>query len=464
MKILIIGAGETGFYIASEFSEDNFKVTVIDESPDQLKVIQRSLNVAGILGNGTSLSVLESAGIDSTDLLIASTDHDETNLICCLLANHYNVKHKIAVTKTDSFMKKRVISQYIKSGISQIINSTIVTAQEIIATASLAAATEVSAFGEENVLLVGCHIKKDTPWEGLYLKDIRQNDEKNQFLIASIVRKGQSYIPKGQDRIIQGDYVYILIPHNQAEELNTLLNVRISPNRKAVIAGESLIAERVASGLLRSHYTVTMICRDEFSARKLEKKFSHRKDFQVIHGPAEEVKLQIKADVAVSSLFIAATNDDHLNIESGVVARYLGAGKVICLINRQDLIQPAASVDLDVVISPRLITARQVKKLIQGREESLNYTTISETNMEVLEMVTSKDSRILNKPIKEINLPHNSLVGALIKGKNKVIIPTGETVIEAGDKVIMVTVPEGVPKLREILEGKSGKRPLAKNI
>jgi len=460
MKILIIGAGETGFYIASEFSEDNYEVTVIDENPLQLKMIQRSLNVAGIRGNGTSLSVLESAGIESTDLLIASTDHDETNLICCLLANHYNVQHKIAVTKTDAFMNKKVVSDYIKSGISQIINSTVVTAQEIIATASLASATEVSAFGEKNVLLVGCRIKEGSPWENLYLKDIRQHDEKNQFLIASIVRDGQSYIPKGQDQIIQGDYVYILIPRHQAEELNSILNVRISSNRKAVIAGSNLIAERVATGLLRSHYTVTMICNDVTDASEMKKKFSHRNRFHVMLGHAEEVKLQLKADVAVSSLFIAATNDDHLNIESGIIARYLGVSKVICLINRQDLFQPAASVDLDVVVSPRLITARQVKKLIRGREESLNYTTISETNMEVLEMVTSEDSTILNQPIKEIKFPHNSLVGALIKGKNKVIIPTGDTIIEAGDKVIMVTVPEGVPKLKEILEGASTKQAL----
>ncbi len=456
MKILIIGAGETGFYIASEFSEDNFEVTLVDENPHQLKVIQRSLNVAGILGNGTSLSVLESAGIESTDLLIACTDHDETNLICCLLADHYDIKHKIAVTKTASFIKKKVISQYIRSGISQIINSTMVTAQVVMETASLASASEVSAFGERNVLLVGCRIKKGSPWENLYLREIRQHNENSQFLIASIVRDGKSYIPRGNDQIVRGDYVYILIPSSHAEILNNILNVRISTNRKAVIAGENLIAERVASGLLRSHYSVTMICSNEVDANKMRKKFSHQKRFQVMQGQAEEVKLQLKADVTVSSLFVAVTNDDHLNIESGIVARYLGAGKVICVINRQDLIQPAASADLDVVISPRLITARQIKKLIRGREKSLNYTTISETNMEVLEMVTSEKATILEKPIKEINFPHNSLVGALIKGNSNVIIPTGDTVIEAGDKVIMVTVPEGVPKLRAILEGDTG--------
>ncbi len=464
MKVLIIGAGETGFYIASELSEEDFEVTVIDENPHQLKVIQRSLNVAGINGNGTTLSVLESAGIESTDLIIASTDHDETNLICCLLANHYNVKHKIAVTKTESFMKKKVISNYIRSGISQVINSTMVAAQEIIDTASLASATEVSAFGEKNVLLVGCRVKKDSPWENVYLKDIRQTEGNNQFLIASIVRNGQSSIPTGQDQIKQGDYVYILIPRQNAEKLNNVLNVRISSNRKAVIAGESLIAEGVASGLIKSHFNVTMICRDELNANKLKKKFSNRKRIKVIHGDGESVKQQIKADVATSSLFIAVSNDDHLNIASGLVARYLGATKIITLINRQNMIRCAEKIDLDVVVSPRLSTARQIKKMIHGREQSLNYTTISETNMEVMEMISNEHSKILGKPLKDVRLPPNTLVGALIKGKKKVIIPNGQTTIESGDKVIMVTMPESVPKLKEILEGEDGKLGITVNI
>ena len=163
MRILIIGAGETGFYIASELSEDDYEVTVIDEDPIPLKIIQRSLDVAGIRGNGTSLSVLESAGIESADLVIACTDHDETNLITCLLANHYNVKHKIAVTRTESFMKKKAIAAYIRSGISQIINSTMIIGQEIIDTAGLASATEVSAFGKKIFFWWGIGLKKILP-------------------------------------------------------------------------------------------------------------------------------------------------------------------------------------------------------------------------------------------------------------------------------------------------------------
>lgn len=453
MKVLIIGAGETGYYIASELSEDDFEVSVIDESPQQLSTIRRSLNVAGFQGNGTTLSVLERAGIEATDLFIASTDHDETNLICCLLANHYNVQHKIAVTKTESFMKRKTISNYIRSGISQIINSTMIAAQEIVDTASLASATEVSTFGEKSVLLVGSRIKKGSPWENAYLKDIRQTAEENRFLIASIVRDGVSSIPGGQDKILQGDYVYILIPRQIASALNNILNVRISSNRKAVIVGENLIAKRVADGLAKSHYNVTIICRDEVNAKRLEGQFSHRKRVKVIQGSPESVKDQLKADVAVSSLFIAVTQDDHLNIASGLVAKYLGASKVITLINRQHLVRCAEMVDIDVTVSPRLSTARQIKKIIRGREQSLSYTTISETNMEVLEMVASSSSKILDIPLKDLKLPQNTLVGVILKDKRKVIIPTGDTTIDSGDKVIMVSMPESVPKLRSIIEG-----------
>lgn len=463
MKILIIGAGETGFYVASELSEDDFEVSVIDENPYQLNVIKRNLNVAGFLGNGTSLSVLEQAGIETTDLVIACTDHDETNLICCLLANHYNVKLKIAVTKTESFMKRQVLSNYIRSGVSQIINSTAVAAQEITDTATLASATEVSAFGEKNVLLVGCRIKKGSAWEDVYLKDIRQNHSENQFLIASIVRKGKSSIPSGQDQLKRGDYIYILIPRQKATVLNDFLNVRISHNRKAVIAGGNLIAERVAVGLAKSHYNVTMICKSENEANAMQARFSHKKRVTIKFGDFESVKEQLKAEVPMSALFIAVSNDDHLNIAAGLVARYLGAVKVITLINRQEIVRCAESVDIDVSVSPRLSTARQIKKMIRGREQSLNYTTISETNMEVMEMVTAADSRVVGQPLKTVKLPPNTLVGAIIKDHRKVIIPSGDTEIEASDRVIMVSMPESVPKLREIIENTNAKESVGMN-
>ena len=458
MKLIIIGAGETGFYIASEFSEDNFEVSLIDEKPHRLRYIQRSLNVAGILGNGTSLSVLEQAGIDDADLVIACTDHDETNLICCLLASHYNVEHTIAVTRTASFLRKKTISRYIESGISQIINSSLVTAQEIVNTASLASATEVSAFGEKNVLLVGYKVKRNSPWNGLALKNIRQQPGHDHFLIASIVREGKSFIPGGNDRIQEGDYVYLLTPRRIASELNDILNEKIYTNRRAVIAGETQVAERVAIGLLKSHYAVTMICRDELALSKIRKRLSSKKRFQAVLGRCEKVKLQLRLDVSMASLFIAATDNDHQNISSGIVARYLGAKKTICMISRQDLIGPAEKNGIDVIISPRLSTARLVKKLIRGGGQALNYTTISETDMEVIELIAEEGSSLLGKPLKEVKLPSGTLFGALLRNNSRVIIPNGDTVLESGNKVVAVSTPENVPKLKELLEGQKHRK------
>ena len=148
----------------------------------------------------------------------------------------------------------------------------------------------------------------------------------------------------------------------------------------------------------------------------MKKCFSHKKKLQVIRGDCELVKLQLQQGVSTCSLFIAVNNDDHLNISSSMVAKYLGVSKTICLVNRQDLISAASSVNLDVILSPRLNTARQVKKVIRGSEQSLNFTTISETNMEVIEMIASPTSRVLGIPLKDLKLPKNTLVGALLKG------------------------------------------------
>ena len=305
MKILIIGAGETGFYIASEFSEGNDDVSLIDEDPIRLKTVQRSLNIAGFLGSGTSLSVLETAGVKNADLIIACTEHDETNLICCLLANHYKVKHKIAITKKDTFLRKKNITKYLESGVTQIINSSVLIAKEIIATAELASSSEVYAFGEKSVLLVGYRVTKNSPWADKYLKEIRPQQNTNQFLVASIVREGKSFIPTGNNKVQPGDYVYVLIPRDIAHQLNKVLDVKISTNRKAVIAGENQIAVQVAHGLLKSHYHVTMICSDANNRERLLKRFAHKKNFMVIEGDCHSVKLLLKQDVALSALFVA---------------------------------------------------------------------------------------------------------------------------------------------------------------
>ena len=453
MRILIIGAGETGFYIASEFSEDNFDVALVDENPDQLKIIQRSLNVAGILGNGTSLSVLEQAGIQESDLIIACTDHDETNLICCLLADHYKVRHTIAVTRTASYLRRKDISRYLESGVTQIINSSLITAQEIVETANIASAAEVSAFGKKNVLLIGYKIREDSPWKDLHLTEIRKGKNTNQFLIASIVREGKSFIPDGSSQIQHGDYVYILTPRQNADDLNELLDEKIFTNRRAVIAGDNQIAERVAIGLLKSHYSVTMICQNELRLSKIKKIFSSKKKFAAVLGSPEVVKLQLQLDVSKSSLFIAVSNDDSQNIAACIVAQYLGVRKTICLVNKQEIIPSAEKSGIDVIISPRLSTARLVKKLIRGGEASLNYTTISETNMEVIEVITSSESSIINQPLKDISLPPNCLIGAIIKDQNKVVIPSGNTILEPDDQVIIVTMPENAPIISEMLEG-----------
>ena len=285
------------------------------------------------------------------------------------------------------------------------------------------------------------------------LKDIRQDTTENQFLIASIVRDGRSFIPSGQHQIQQGDYVYLLTPSHYAERLNEILGVTLSRTRKAIIAGGNKIAERIAVSLLRSHYKVTMISNDAFYTHEVQKKFSGNKNFQIKTGNFNEVKLQLKLDVSTSSVFIAVSSDDHDNILACLIAQYLGAEKTVCLINRQDLIQSIEELNFDVVISPRLAAARRIKKIIRGGKSALHYTTISETNMEVIEMVATSNSAVLNTPLKEIKLPTNSLFGAIIKNSNKVIIPSGDTKIEEGDKIIMVATGENLIKLKEMVEG-----------
>lgn len=460
MKVLIVGAGETGYYIASEFTSGKYEVSVIDDNHKQLTHVQKSLNVAGFSGNGTSISVLETAGIEETDLLIACTDHDETNLISCLLANQYNVKQKIAITKTNIFREKDVIDKYLQSGVDMIINSSLVVSQEIMEVCNLAVATEVSSFAEKSVLLVGYKVKADSPLADKQLQEIVQPDDRSKFLIACIVRGETSHIPSGKDLIRSGDYIYLMISRKQSSILNQFLNVKISKSRKVIIAGDGMVGEILAEKLTKEHFSTTLISQNPLEVQRLNKKYS-RKDFQAVYGDPSEVKLQLKLDVPLSSMFIAVDKDDHTNIAAGMVAAYLGSKKIIAQVNHRDLLHIPEMVGIDVVISPRLVTARKVKKMIRGGEKSLDFTTISETNMEVIEMVANKNSKITGIPLKELVLPKGVLVGAIVDKQKKVVIPSGETKIEIGDKVIILSMPENVDTITEMIEGEIRLSPLS---
>ncbi|MDX2470808.1 MAG: Trk system potassium transporter TrkA [SAR324 cluster bacterium] len=451
MKILIVGAGETGYFIAKEFSEENVEVVLVDEKPKHLEHLQRTLNVAGVVGNGTSLKTLEQAGVDSCDFLIACTDHDESNLICCLIANQFKVPVKIAVTRTDSFLKRKIIQRYLSSGVSQIINSSVVTAQEVIATATYSSASAVSVFGDRKVLLVGCKIKAASSWKGKKLFDIRSDIENQDFLIASIVRGGDSFIPTGMDEVLEGDYIYVLAPKTSVPLLDEILQTKVLHNRRAVVVGSGFISQRVVLGLLHSHYQVTVICSDQLEFHNFKDKFSHHKDCNVVFGDPSNVKFQLRHEVATSALFIAVTKDDMANITSALIAKYLGAAKTIAIVNREELTEPAQLMEIDVVLSPRLSTARTVKKSTQGGlSDKLNFTTISETNMEVREMVVGPGCSIAGKALKDVALPKGCLIGAIVHTSEEVEMAKGSTVIEVNDQVIAVTTPESSLKLKEL--------------
>lgn len=451
MKTIIVGAGETGYYIASEFTDDNYEVTIVDTDQDKLQILQRQLNVATVQGSGTDLETLEKAGIAQTDLMIACTNHDETNLISCMLANNYSVKQKVALTRTRSYVRKDLIDKYNRFGIDMMINTSSVVAHEVSAVVDMAIASEVSSFADDQVLLVGLKIKAETPFANTALKDIPRQDF--PFLIACIVRDGQSIIPGGNFTILVDDILYLLLPKTATGDLHEFLKVKLTRNRKAVVAGESPIAIEIADQLLKNRFEVTLVSNDLTAVHSVEEQFATEKEFKAVHGEVDQIRLQLQLDVPTSSLFIAANKDDLYNLTTGMAAKHLGVSKVIALINRQDLIDAAQNAGVDVQIASRRSTARRLKKLLRAGHNSLEYATIGDTDMEVLEMEASSESSILEVPLKDIKFPENSLAAVIISG-GEVVIPSGLTQIQEGDKVIMVTLPKNVDLLEEMIEGK----------
>ncbi len=447
-NIIIVGAGERGLYIAYAFAaEENLNVTIIDLDPVRLQAVQSSLNAVGIVGDALSPLVLEEAGIQNADICITCTNSDETNIVCALIAKQqYNIAQCIAVSSDG--LRNRSILKRIKAQID-IVNTSAVTTIATLAVGRIPLATEASSFGNNTLLFIGYRVNEESPWVHKKIAEIREQAEGTQFIIACVIRDGAVMIPSGDNKLQPYDYVYIIFLREEMQMINDMLHVSIEPMQKAIVFGYGDTVNQFVSGLLRNHYNVTLICPHGEKLPAIQKYFSHRPRFKAVTGDASSMKLQLQKEVSRASLFVSAVPEDYVNIGTCIMAKFLGVKKTVAFVNTYNLFDAAQSEDIDGIISPRLLVAREVKKLVFKTPSTINYTTIGETNMEVRELLIPETSPVVDKCIKDLKLPKNYLIGAVIR-KNVSLIPNGDTLIQALDTIVLFTLLEEVNKLSKV--------------
>ena len=448
MKAIIVGAGEVGFQLSKVLLAEGYDVVAIDKSQSACDRLSETLDLMTLCGSGSAPSLLETAGISNTDLLISVTNSDETNILASLIAKRCGVKNKIARVSNSTYFDNTIITRA-DLGIDHTINSERLCAGEFIRILRSAEAREVVDFADGKIQLIAFNIESDNPLIGYSIEEISSREAFSELRFVAIkTRGGQSTImPRGSDKINAGDEVFVMGSRMAVKNIMKISGISTSHNlERLVIAGASPIGIEVAKQLESSSVKVSII---EPDIHKAEQASSILKKAIIIHGSFLERQILAEAGIREADSFISVTGDDEDDIMSCILSTAEGADRTIPLIQEPTYLPILASItEIDSAVSRHLTLVNDILRLLRTGNV-LKDVLIKDIDAEVLELVVGSKSKVCNKKISAINFPRETVVGAIVRS-GKVVLPEGNVIIEAGDDVVIFSQPESIPQIESL--------------
>lgn len=443
MYSIIIGAGKVGFSIAQLLSLENHDVVVIEQDEERLNKVEEALDVQLINGSGASWAVLEAAGVKKADMLVAVTELDELNMIACLQAKQYGVKTTVARVRNPEYMEIPHFSPEALLGIDLIINPERVTAIEIAKIVKNPEALNVDYYADGRVQLIELIINEDSPVAGVQLKFLNTS----QYVIVAISRKCRMIVPRGDDKIYSGDHIYVMANTSNMPEVLKSLGIKRKKIEHVCILGAGRTGFYLAHIIEKHKIPVStkIIEKDLKRAREVSSKLNHT---LVINGDGSDLNFLQSENIGQSDILVAVTDDDKLNLLSSLIAKNLGVSKTIAKIKRSDIMPLMEQIGIDVVFSPRILTAGAILKYIR-RGDIVSVTVLGEERAEMIEMVAKPGSSAINKALHKIKFPIGSVIGAIVRD-DKVIIPSGDATIKANDLLMVFTLSKSIHKVEKL--------------
>ncbi len=447
MKVIIVGAGEVGFHIASHLALENKDVVVIDNNPEATRRISDNLDVQIVMGSGSSPVVLEEAGIQQSEIILAVTNSDETNLVACLVANILSPStKKLARLRDADFDEYHRIFREHAPHIDTIINPEIEVVKTIYRMMSVPGAVDVGEFADGRIKFVGVNLEDESRLAGVQLSDLPDIIGKARPLIAAVVREDELIIPRGNDRLESGDLVYFISEEDKLLDTLSLFNKYDQPVNRALIIGGGRIGFRLASLLEENSIYCKIIeqkpDRCAYLAERLNKAI-------VLHGDGSDQGLLAEENIQDMDIVITLTKDEETNILASLLAKRMGARKSITRISKFSYFPLMDAIGLEQVVSPRLSAINTILQHIR-KGKVLSAISIKGEQAELIEAVALETSEIVAKPLRNISFPKGAMVAGIIRKEN-IIIPSGDSVIEPDDRVIIFARREAIPKIEKIL-------------
>ncbi len=447
MKIIIIGAGEVGFNIASRLSLENKDVIVIDKDADALSRISDTIDVQVLQGHGSNPAVLKEAGIQDTDIFLAVTNSDEINIVASLITDILSPSTiKIARIRETEYSKLQKVLKEHPPHIDTIINPDLEVVKTINRLIKIPGAVDVGEFAKGRLKLIGIRIDDKTPFSGVILRNIPANIGKQRILIAAIIRKEKLIIPSGNDKLLYGDLVYIVSEDNGLSETLAVFGKHFEPFNRAMIVGGGRIGFKLATLFEEQSIQTKLIEKDQARCNFLSE---HLDKTIILHGNGSDQTLLLEENIQDIDVMITLTGDEETNILTSLLAKNLGAKKTITRINKIGYFPIMNSIGIEHVVSPRLSAINTILQHVR-KGKVLSSQAIKGEFAEVLEAVALETSDIVGKPLKELSFPKGALIIGIMR-KEDIIIPTGESVIEPNDRIIIFSTKQAIPKVEKTL-------------
>lgn len=449
MKVLIVGAGAVGFNIANQLSQEGHDISVVEENPELVQKITEKLDVFVVAGNGSSPSVLETAGAKDAHMVLAVTNSDEVNIIVCILANQYGCKIKIARIRNNELTSKNSLLKENGFCVDHMINPEQILVDSLIKIIETPGATFAVDFPVGDILLRGFHVPEDAPIAGKKFSELEGIEYTDSFLIVSIQRNGEMIIPTSETEILPDDDIFVLVSKMGLPYFLPMVNRRADEVERVIIYRTSRTGIQLAKRLEDSSINVTMI---EPKKEKAEMAAAELKNTIVLHGDATDIDLLKEATIEDADFFIALSEDAQTNLLTSLLAKKHGAKKTIVLTNEPALVPIINQVNVDVVVNPRLITASAILQHVR-RGQILSIAKLGDSEAEAIELIAEDGSEIARKPLNKIRFPKRSTLGAIVRN-GTMLLPKGVKAINPGESVIVFTLPDAIEKVQALFSKK----------
>jgi len=452
MNVLVIGAGDVGFMIAKRLSEEGMNVFVVEKDEAKASKISQMLDVKVALGSGASLKTLKEAGLEHTEMLIAVADLDEVNLVASFIAGTFaNIPTKIVRIRGQEYNVAKKIFEKDYLDIDFIINPEQEAASTIDLLLEIPGSLDVIQVADGRVQLGGFKMGNGSPVVKRPLKDVTAEAVGINFLIASILRQDKLLIPKGKDHILPGDRVYVVLDKDNNKDILSFMGLREKPAHNVMIYGGSITGEMLARRLERKGVNVKLIEPDEDRCTILSETLSRT---TVLNSPTVDKEMLASERISDMDAFITTSDDEEANILSALLAKRMGNPHVIALVNNIDYVSLVSDIGVDAVINPRIVAVSRILQFIR-KGKIFSITTLSDIDAEVIEVEAMETSDLVDRPIKNINWPNGAIIAGIIRrGQSRVIFPSGSTVIDPGDRVVIFANKRVIPKIEKILSVK----------